>query len=667
MKCLKRFTPILCGLFVLCGCTQTYGGESSSSPTIAATPDVQQMTSDYDAFDRNTSADGAVEIALNGDSITAGEGVSVTGSVATIQRTGTYRITGSLLDGQIVVDAPDAKVHLVLDGASITCQTSAPLFIADADRVTLTLAEGSQNTLTDGESYVFADGEDEPNATLFSKDDLTINGTGALTIQANYNNGIGGKDDLYILSGTISVTAQNNGIKGKDSLVISGGNLSVTAGGNGLKSSNTEDASRGYILIEGGDITVSAGEDGVEAETYVTVSAGNLTITTGGGSANASTNNDDWGNWGGGMPGGRPNAKPDGSGMPSLPQQDGTDNPDDMGDMLNGQPAIQPETGESLSDAQQTDADTESSAKALKADTGILISGGTIVVDSSDDSVHSNGFVTISGGQLTLSSGDDGIHADQTVTITDGNIVITQSYEGIEGANVIVDGGTIDLTASDDGLNVAGGSDGSSINGRPGQNAFAQAGDYHITINGGTVRINASGDGIDSNGDLTINGGVVLVNGPTSNADGSIDSESGIYVNGGILVAVGSAGMAETPSNASKQNVVDITFSSSQSGLLSLVDADGNVLLAFEAAKAYQSAIISAPGLTTDVTYSVQTGGTATGDDVLGFYENAAVTGGSEALTFTVSDVITKAGTGGGSMMPGGQDRPNGGFDFSPR
>ena len=150
------------------------------------------------------------------------------------------------------------------------------------------------------------------------------------------------------------------------------------------------------------------------------------------------------------------------------------------------------------------------SAKGLKCDGNICITGGTLQIDSSDDSVHANTNIEILGGTLSLSSGDDGIHADESLTIADGTIQIDKSYEGLEALSVSIDGGTIRTTSSDDGINAAGGSDG-SINGRPGQNQFGGNGSGGtISINEGYIVIDASGDGIDSNGNIDMSGGTVI-------------------------------------------------------------------------------------------------------------------------------------------------------------
>jgi hypothetical protein len=254
-------------------------------------------------------------------------------------------------------------VVLLLNGADITSSTSAPIYVNNANKTVITLAKGTENYVSDGATYIFADaGSDEPNAAIFSKDDLTINGNGSLIVDANYNNGIDSNDDLKIISGSITVTSVNDGIKGRNSIAIKDGTITVNAGGDGLQSNNDEETGKGTIAIEGGTLNITAELDGIQAETSMLVSGGDINLSTGGGSINSSTQ-EGWGNW-------------------------GMDNNSNI-------------------------VDTAASAKGLKAGLDITITGGTIDIDSSDDSIHSNNSITIDGGNILLASGDDGVHSIQ--------------------------------------------------------------------------------------------------------------------------------------------------------------------------------------------------------------------------------------------------------------
>jgi hypothetical protein len=565
----------------------------------------------YDEDDLGGSVDDTdvAYIELEGDSIAfAGSGATVDGTTVTITSAGTYNVSGTLEDGQIVVDTQDEEtVVLVLDGADITCSTSAPIYVVNAEKTVITLADGTENVVTDGDTYVLTDPEwDEPNAAIFSMDDLTIKGAGSLTVNANYNNGIASKDDLKITGGEITVYAVNDGIKGKDSIAVKNGTITINAGSDGLQSSNAEDAEKGYIAIEGGTLTITAGLDGIQAETQLAVSGGEVTISSGGGSVNSSSN-------GGGMWNDR-NAPSDSS--------------------------------------------SAESTKGLKAGVDITITDGTVNVDSSDDSLHSNGTLTIDGGKMVLASGDDGIHADSAIEINGGNVTITQSYEGIESAIVTINDGNIHLVSSDDGINIAGGNDGSSIDGRPGQNDFAASGNYALYINGGYIAIDAGGDGLDSNGSITMADGVVLVNGPTNDGNGALDYMGTFNITGGFLVATGSSGMAEAPSTSSTQYSVRYNFPSQQAAgtVVHIETQDGQEVLTFAPTKVYQSVVLSSPELENGTTYVVYTGGSSTGTVTDSLYGGGTYTAGTQVASLTISSMVTSAGSsvGGVRGRPGG-------------
>ena len=245
-----------------------------------------------------------VEITLGENITVAGPGVTVDsvivdGNIVTITAAGAYRLRGALDDGQIIVDTQDEEdVELILDGVDITCSTSAPIYVSNAKDTVIILADDSENYVTDGESYVFEDAEsDEPNAAIFSHDDLVIRGNGALIVQAKYNNGIQSKDDLRIKGGNLTVHAVNDGIKGKDSLTIREANVIVEAGGDGMQSNEDADPEKGVVSLDNSTVTIVAGEDGIQAEMSLSVSGGYIAISSGGGSANSSKG-ENWGNWG---------------------------------------------------------------------------------------------------------------------------------------------------------------------------------------------------------------------------------------------------------------------------------------------------------------------------------------------------------------------------------
>nr|MDT0661646.1 carbohydrate-binding domain-containing protein [Micromonospora sp. DSM 115978] len=217
-------------------------------------------------------------ITLTGSSASvSGSNVTVAGGAITITAPGSYQISGTLSNGQVRVQTSAAgSVELILAGASITNSTSSPLYIADADTVTVTLAAGTSNTLTDAATYTNAD---EPDAALFSTADLTISGTGSLNVRANYLDGIVSKDALVIQSGVITVNSVDDSIRGKNSLTVNGGTISVTSsGGDGLKSNDTE-AGRGIVNINNGTIAVSVADDGIKGENALNIAGGTINVT----------------------------------------------------------------------------------------------------------------------------------------------------------------------------------------------------------------------------------------------------------------------------------------------------------------------------------------------------------------------------------------------------
>lgn len=573
--------------------------------------------------------EGGVIVITLGDTITvSGPGAVVDDSKITIFSSGTYSLSGTLDDGQIIVNTPSEDketVKLILNGVDITCSTSAPIYVINSEKTVIDLADGSENHITDGDYYILEDSEaDEPNAAVFSRDDLAINGNGSLTIDANYNNGIQSKDDLEINGGDITVNAVNDGIKGRDSIAVRDGNITVIAGGDGMQSNNDEDSGRGYISIEGGTFDITAGEDGIQAETILTISGGNITISSGGGSANAISRGNDFGNpWG----------------------------------------------NRNMGIEDTSDSDNSDSTKGLKAGNAITITGGTIDIDSCDDSIHSNDRIMIDNGTLMLSSGDDGMHADSTLEISGGDINITKCYEGIESAVITINDGDIHVVASDDGINAVSSNDGSTADGWPRQNDFGLSGDNHLYINGGYIVFDAAGDGIDVNGQIDMTGGVVIVNGPTQNYNGALDYLSAFKVTGGFLVAVGSSGMAQAPSTSSTQYSVMFNFPSVQpAGTMIHIESEGGEeILTFAPTKAYQSVVLCSPELENGTTYTVFTGGSSTGIATDSLYSGGTYTAGTKLTDFMVSSVVTAIGSSGGGFpggFPGGQggNMPPGGM-----
>lgn len=352
MKPARRILAVLLGaallLGSLCACTSTAGTDADTD-TNTENSVAQQL---YDTPVAAPDLTNATTITLSGtDDVTVSDG-------------GVYVLTGTLTDGRVLVNAPDADVTLVLQDADITCSDSSALYIYKAASVLLYLPDGTASTLTDGSSYDYSDGvssaaDEEPNACLYAKSDLIIAGGGTLTVTGNAGNGITGKDTLKIEDTAVTVTAANHGINGKDCLVLKQADVTVTSGGDALRATNDSDRALGCVLIGASALTLTAGEDGIQAETTLTLFDTTGTVTSGGGS------------------------------------------------------------GAALAD--------DVSAKGIKAGSDITVRSGSYTLDCADDAVHANGNVTVSGGEIYVSGptsdGDSAIDYDGSATVTGGTVI----------------------------------------------------------------------------------------------------------------------------------------------------------------------------------------------------------------------------------------------------
>lgn len=436
-----------------------------------------------DAADHVWDAASAIPIALDGSSIVAdADGVEIEGSTVTITAPGSYTLSGTLDDGSVVVDSDDdGIVRLVLDGVDITNGSGAPIAVMGADKAMIVLADGSVNRLEDAADYVFPDPEDdEPNAALFSKDDLTIDGSGSLTVEAHYNDGIASKDGLVITGGDITVSAADDGIRGKDYLVVYGGKLTISAGGDGLKSDNDDDADRGYIWIVDGSLDVTAGADGLQAETDLLVSDGDFDIVTADGSTH-------------------------------------TISDDDSAKGLKAGVRFVVDGGTFAIDAADD---------AVHANAHGVINAGTLDLASGDDAVHADSTVGVNGGAITVTRSYEGIEGIGVV-IAGGDIWITSSDDGLNGAGDDADFGSGFGQGGDNYLHILGGDitvyaagDGIDVNG-----SIVMT-DGRVVIHGPTRQDNSA---IDYDRSFQLTGGFLVGAGSAGMAQAP-DASSGQYV-----------------------------------------------------------------------------------------------------------------------------------------
>lgn len=593
----RRLALLLAAILLLTGCASTCVADTQTPASIAA---INTKDMDFTFSDRELAGtyEARKAVTITGSGSTAaieGSGAALSGGAVRITQEGVYLLSGEFSGLPVHVVAGDNdKVQLVLDNASITCPDGPALLIESADKVFITLPEGTQNTLSDGAHELSADAEaSQPDAALFSRADLCINGSGALGVSGLTKHGIVSKDDLVLVDCTLTVSAVSTALDGKDCVKVIGAAITVEAGSNGLRSDNAEDGNRGFIYLKDCTLDVMAGSDGIQAQTVLMAENAVVSIVAGGGASQRIRYAD--GSW-----------------------------------------------------------------KGLKSGGDMLLSGGSYTISSRDDCIHSNSSIVITDGVFSLSSGDDGVHADTDLTITGGDLVVHQSYEGLEASKLTIAGGHIDVTASDDGLNAAGGADGSAMGNRFGRGMFSN-GVGEIIISGGYTVVNASGDGIDSNGSISVSGGVTLVSGPVSGGNASFDYDGSATVTGGVLIATGPSGMAQNFSSAEDQGAMLVSFGS-RAGResIALTDADGVVLAAFTPVNAYQCAVITAPGIQQGQTYTLLAGCEVAGADDNGFAQGTAASGGTLIDQITMTELLY-GGNGGFGMwqQPGQRQNPN--------
>lgn len=541
--------------------TQDSTTQQTTQESLTEAVDVSQLDLEYSGRDSDASFDetSATTIELNDGATVNGSSassVSSNGQTITISGEGTYVLSGTLTQGQVIVEAEDtAKVQLVLKGVSIHNESGPAIRINAADKVFVTLAEGTTNTLTDGSSYTLDEGSDEPNATLFSKADLTINGSGALNVTGSYAHAINSKDDLVIAGGTFNITSQTDAVRGRDCVKISDGTFNVTASEDAFKSNNDEDATRGFVLIDGGTYSVSAGDDAFHAETALLIRGGDITVTS---------------------------------------CEEGYE-----------AALIQVEGGNSNITA--NDDGLNASYGSSASSTG----GGTMGAGADPGA---NG--SVNSGAGANANADTGAGTDANAGVTTNASTNTSSNATSVSTNAGT-GTTMNNAPSSEGT--APSSNGTAPSGDMANNGGAGGGGgmgeadsrCQVKISGGTLSVNAGGDGIDSNGTLEITGGTVLVSGPENNGNSALDYASTATVSGGTMIIAGMDGMAQGFSSGT-QAFAMVSATGSAGSTIQIASADGTVLASFTAPKQFDNVVVSAPGMTDNQTYQLLVDGTAT-------------------------------------------------------
>lgn len=587
-------------------------------------------------------------ITLSQDNISIeGKGATSDGNTVTITSAGCYEISGTLSEGQIKIDTENEtdKVELVLNGVELSNTVESTIYEKQAGQVAITLAKGSENTISSGKESMYEEALEEAKASLsdtentsdtaeseqaeknntgesnenaesvestqqittatkaaiYIKDSLTVSGEGSLEVNGYLNNGIQAKEDLEILSGTITVIASNDGIKSGADVEISDGTVTTTTVG-----------------------------DGISADYNLTIADGTFNIKTGEGAGEVK-------DMGGDMPADVEKKNEETASDTEISKKNSTEennktetDTEDATDENELQEQSKHRGGprqDFFEEDFQEDSSQDSgvSQKGLKSGATLTIGGGKFTFDTTDDAVHSNDAVVIDDGTMEIATGDDGVHADNSLTVNDGTINIVQSNEGLEAIEIVINNGDIDVVSSDDGLNACGGTSSFGMGrGREildpndtttettdTEDGTEESAEPTLTINGGDLSINANGDGIDSNGSIYITGGNVHVDGPENGGNSAIDigtENNGIcQISGGTVVGVGYADMAEAIDSSSTQCSLMYVFDRTVSAGTEIViaDEDGKEVASVTTVKNCDSIIYSSEELSQGTTYTI--------------------------------------------------------------
>lgn len=522
--------------------TDTAASSSSFSTNVKSG---EKLDVDTHYSEQDLSWDTSSETAIDLSNPTATDGVTVEDGTLTITKAGTYKLSGEY-QGQIKVETADSDaVRLVLDNANITNSSGAALNVVNADEVILYSASGTTNTISDGADYT-ATGEDDPDAVVYSKADLTIAGEGTLKVNGNHEDGIHTSDGLVIASGTLEVNAANTGIKGKDYVDILGGTINVTAQQDGIKSTNDTDEGQGWTRLSNGTVTVNAGDDGFKASRVVEISGGSLTVEQSDEGIEAQYIN---------VSGGDVNVTSADDGMnASLKTSDSesTDSSANTSDAANQQQNNQQQNNQqqgSLPGGQQSETSNQQQQGTGQPPQGQppAMSG------TSQDGTSQNG--TTGTGQQGMGQPPQG---------------------GMPGGG----GGTFEVI------------------------------DAAINVSGGHITVNAEGDGIDSNGVTTLSGGTLIVNGPSQGGNAALDTNGDLLLNGATVLSGSTADMFEAPSTNSTSGYLKLTNSSGfeQGSTVQVADSSGKVVANYKVTKSnVQLVLVSSSSIVKGQSYTAYT------------------------------------------------------------
>lgn len=667
------------------------------------TTDEDDLCDNYDAFDAEiTLEDGNTKVKGNT------KAVSVKDNCITISAGGTYRLSGRLTKGQVLVTGSE-KVKLYLDGVEITSPSGPALVCTNEKRTILSLAKGSQNTLTDSADNADTEinGCNVSACALFAQDKLTINGSGSLTVTGSSVDGIVCKDDLKLVNGTITVEAAQDGVKGKDCVAMFGADLNITAGNDGIKSTESNDDTKGFLQLEQGSATVQAGGDCLQAETLVWIADGTYHLTSSGTAVNTET--------------GEANSSKGIHCGGDVEIAGGKLTIDAAGDGVNCTGSLELQAGE---------VDVTSAEDGIQADGDLTVSGGAVTITttgtvaaSAQDDFQPNNFgggnppsgdmpsgnppelpdgETFGGGNFGGNGNTPPDNADnrQNAAASDASAIPAAAMQstadlstdagasaaaatttaaedatskGIKcGGNLTMSGGSCTIDSTDHAVHAAGTASfsGTTLEITSDNKGISSHGD--LEISGGDITIHSCTEGVESKAEMTISGGNVRIldasddglntGGSDSsshavtisggyiyvNASGDgVDSNSTWEMSGGTLLALSSKGMMECPESGC---LIATNCNAAAGEQISIVDKNGTVLATLQSPKAV-SDVIYGIGDSDSADYTIVTGGTYDGTlNEDGYGEGGSVSGGTE--------VTANGGTGsmnGGAPAGGGR------------
>ncbi|SET58745.1 carbohydrate-binding domain-containing protein [[Clostridium] polysaccharolyticum] len=599
MKIKQKLMVLMCISALLCSACRNASSDKTDSQEGVVQSQVQgtvqvssidELTGDrfdsadlYNDFDKSKSA----VVTLSDAEITVDslgkDSVGIEGHTVTLKKGGNYYFTGSVSDGKIVIDsANEENVRIILDNASITNTTGSVIYIKQAQKTIVTVADGSNNAIVDAGDY--SKEEEGVTAAVFANGDLTFNGNGQLSITGNYADAIATNADFKISSGVLNIQSKDDGIVASKGVSVKNGSFNLQCGGNGMKTTSTLEA-EGFIGIESGSYTIIAGADVCKATGSIYYVNGGFTGTSGGGSSLSSTE-DGWGKFG----------------------------------------------------------DETTTAKGFKAGGDIRVYGGSLNFDTADDIFYAENAIAVENGCVIASSGDDGFVSGKSIEIKGGSITLQKTCQGLESNEMNLSGGYLDITAKGDGFNIANGTDSYAANDRPGKNEFTRNGQGSLVIKDTCINVRSDREAMNVAGDLTISGGAVRVRGANDTSLKSIDCSGTYAIEDGQVLAAGNEEKFLVPAKA-VQPVVILKYKEKQEGksVICIKDSKDKVIVAFCIASEYDKVVLSMPALEKGKEYTwCKASLNSDLEQKFGDVQPESYTAGEKIASFTVQEGTTE-------------------------